>query len=975
MKEIKEIKLKKISDVEWEIPKGVIPNMNVPGRVFASEKLLEKMKQDRTLIQGAGVATLPGIYKYSIILPDGHEGYGFPIGGVAALDFKEGGISPGGIGYDINCLAGDSKVMTEFGCHLEIKQFKELLSKYENNGLLMYKGNVMLKTLNGTNRINMFMWRNANEGEVKEVKTSLGFSIKATLDHPFLTKNGMIELKDLKEGDLIAIDLFEGVPFEEQDYFVIIDSIEEQIAKELSKRELFPLDSKNPKLPIIARLFGYLLGDGTVYFSSNKGFVNFYGQKDDLEKIKQDLERLGFKSSIYKRNRKHAINTQYGEKTFNSISYELHCSSKALAKLFEKLGFPIGSKVNKDYKVPDWILNSKPWIKRLFLAGLFGAELSTPRTHKKTGFDSPVLSLNKNKDYVNSGRRFLIQIMNMLEEFGVSSKISQRKESSNRFGEVYRLRLIIGCDENNLLNLWRKIGYEYNLKRQIIANIASYYILLKKKEHEYRKMLINKIKKYKSSGLKLSEVKELLKGKINERFIERHFYSNSKERISLDFVSFNEFLDKSMKVIETHGALFDRITSIKDAKENIVYDFNVDVEHNFIANGFIVSNCGVRLIRTNLEKKDVEEKIEQILNTLFKNVPSGLGSKGKTRVKTQEEFDEVLRLGARWAVEKGFGTEDDLKHIEEEGCLKFADPKYTSKNAKKRGMPQLGSLGAGNHFLEIQYVDKIFDEKVAKVFGIEKEGQVTVMVHTGSRGFGHQVCSDYLREMEKTFPDIIKKLPDRELIYAPAESELAEKYLKAMSCAANFAWANRHMIMHWTRESFEEVFKKDWESLGMKLVYDVAHNIAKIEEHKIDGKLRKVYLHRKGATRAFGPGRPEIPSDYRDVGQPVLIPGSMGTASYVLVGSKTSMEKTFGSTAHGAGRMMSRHAALKKYWAETVKKELGERGIIIKAASKRGVAEEAPGAYKDIDEVARVSHEAGIGMLVARLKPMGVVKG
>ena len=385
-------------------------------------------------------------------------------------------------------------------------------------------------------------------------------------------------------------------------------------------------------------------------------------------------------------------------------------------------------------------------------------------------------------------------------------------------------------------------------------------------------------------------------------------------------------------------------------------------------------NCGVRLIRTNLTKKDAEDNMKPILNALFKNVPSGLGSKGLTRIKNVDEFDKVLKYGVEWAVENEYGAERDLKHIEENGRLKIADPSYTSKEAKKRGMPQLGSLGAGNHFLEVQYVEKIFDKKAAKAFGLE-EGQATLMIHTGSRGFGHQVCSDYLREMEKTFPDIIKTLPDRELIYAPSGSELAEKYFKAMSAAANFAWTNRQMIMHWSRQAFEEVFKKDWESLGMELVYDVAHNLAKVEEHKINGKLRKVYVHRKGATRAFGPGRPEIPIDYRDVGQPVLIPGSMGTASYVLAGSSTSMEKTFGSTAHGAGRLMSRHAAMRQYQADIIKKQLGERGIIIKSASKRGVAEEAPGAYKDIDEVARVSQEAGIGNLVARLKPLGVVKG
>jgi tRNA-splicing ligase RtcB len=386
-------------------------------------------------------------------------------------------------------------------------------------------------------------------------------------------------------------------------------------------------------------------------------------------------------------------------------------------------------------------------------------------------------------------------------------------------------------------------------------------------------------------------------------------------------------------------------------------------------------NCGVRLIRTNFRKPDIKDKVEPLLDALFRNVPSGLGSKGKTKVHTEAEFDNVLRLGARWAFENGFGTEKDLKHLEEEGCIKIADPKYASSEAKKRGMPQLGSLGSGNHFLEIQYVDKIFDAKVAKVFGIEEEGQITLMIHTGSRGIGHQVCSDYIREMEKAYPEIISKLPDRELIYAPAGSDIADRYLKAMSAAANFAWCNRQMILHWSRQAFEEVMKTDWEAMGMQVVYDVAHNLAKVEEHKIDGKLRKVYLHRKGATRAFGPGRPEIPSDYRAVGQPVLIPGSMGTASYVLVGSETAMEKTFGSTAHGAGRMMSRHEAIRSYRADTIIKELGDRGIIIKAASKMGVVEEAPGAYKDIDEVVKVSHEAGIGNIVARLKPMGVVKG
>lgn len=385
-------------------------------------------------------------------------------------------------------------------------------------------------------------------------------------------------------------------------------------------------------------------------------------------------------------------------------------------------------------------------------------------------------------------------------------------------------------------------------------------------------------------------------------------------------------------------------------------------------------NCGVRLVRTNFKKEDIKEKIPELLDAIFKNVPSGVGSKGKFRLKSEKELDDVLKNGVKWAVKNGFGTEQDRKHIEEEGQLE-ADPSKVSSDAKKRGMPQLGSLGAGNHFLEIQYVDKIYDKKVAKVFGIGSEGQVTVMIHTGSRGFGHQVCSDYLRKMEKEYPEVIKTLPDRELIYAPAGSKMAKDYFSAMNCAANYAWTNRQMILHWTREAFENVFGKKWQELGMEIVYDVCHNIAKLEEHNIDGKIRKVYVHRKGATRAFGPGRKEIPADYREVGQPVIIPGSMGTASYVLVGSKTSMEKTFGSTAHGAGRSKSRHQALREYWGETVAKDLSKKGILIRAATKKVIAEEAPGAYKDIDDVAETSHKAGIGNLVVRLKPMGVVKG
>jgi len=386
-------------------------------------------------------------------------------------------------------------------------------------------------------------------------------------------------------------------------------------------------------------------------------------------------------------------------------------------------------------------------------------------------------------------------------------------------------------------------------------------------------------------------------------------------------------------------------------------------------------NCGVKLIRTDLTRDVVEPKMAQILDTLFQLVPSGLGSRGRIRL-TGSDIDNVALEGIGWAISQGYGWKEDARHCEENGAMDVADPARVSTNAKRRGMPQLGSLGSGNHFLEIQAVDKVYDQAVAKEFGIFGEGQVTVMVHTGSRGFGHQVCSDYIRVMERAVQKYGISLPDRELVCAPGNSREAEDYYKAMACAANFAWANRQMITHWSRQAFEKTLRRDADSLGMRAVYDVAHNIAKVEEHVVDeGKRRKVYVHRKGATRAFPPEHPAIPADYRSIGQPVIIPGSMGTASYILVGSKKGMSLTFGSTAHGAGRMLSRAEAKRRFWGGDVEKELKQRGILVRAASREVLAEEADLAYKDIDRVAKVSHDLGIGTLVARLVPLGVTKG
>ena len=384
-------------------------------------------------------------------------------------------------------------------------------------------------------------------------------------------------------------------------------------------------------------------------------------------------------------------------------------------------------------------------------------------------------------------------------------------------------------------------------------------------------------------------------------------------------------------------------------------------------------NCGVRMIRTNLIQEDIQDNLDELLDSLFKNIPSGVGSKGKIKLR-ENEINEVLEDGAKWAVEKGFGWDEDLEFLEENGCIKAADSSKVSDKAKKRGIPQLGSLGSGNHFIEIQEVTEIYNEEIAKIFGIEK-GMITIMIHTGSRGCGHQVCSDYLKKMDRAYKNYKIDLLDRQLACAPFESNEAQDYLKAMYAAANYAWANRQMITHWVRESFENVLGKNPKDMNMGIIYDVAHNIVKEETHKIKGLKLDLIVHRKGATRAFGPDREEIPEKYRDVGQPVLIPGTMGTASYILHGTDKAMDETFGSTAHGAGRILSRRKAKKDFSPDEICNDLEARGIKIKAASKNIIAEEASGAYKNVDSVVKTSDEVGIAKLVAKVVPIAVTKG
>ncbi len=384
-------------------------------------------------------------------------------------------------------------------------------------------------------------------------------------------------------------------------------------------------------------------------------------------------------------------------------------------------------------------------------------------------------------------------------------------------------------------------------------------------------------------------------------------------------------------------------------------------------------NCGVRLLRSNLKREEAALRMKDLVGVLYTEIPSGVGSKGKIRLDPGNERELLLR-GARWAVEQGFGNAEDLGKIESGGCIDGADPSLISSKAYERGRAQQGTLGSGNHFLEVQYIDEIYDEKAANSLGLFKD-HVTVMIHTGSRGFGHQVCTDFLEVMERAINKYRIGLPDKELACAPLESPEARDYLAAMRAAANYAWANRQCIMHWAREAFLKVFQASPKKLGMELIYDVAHNIAKIEDHEVNGKKMKLIVHRKGATRAFPPGHPELPEIYRPLGQPVLIPGDMGRASYVLLGTEKAMKETFGSTCHGAGRIMSRHQAIKRAKGRAIWREMEDRGIIVRSAGRETLAEEMSEAYKDISSVVDVVHRAGISKKVARLRPLGVIKG
>ena len=973
------IKVRKIAENIWEIPKE--GDMNVPGRVFASDVLMSKIKEDLTLEQVRNAAKLPGVVQYSIAMPDAHQGYGLSVGGVVAFDFNNGIVSPGGVGYDINCTHPETAVSLNYGTWLKIEDLEEKWNSF--NLKFSDLNNFDIKETN----LGLFMKREEN-GYLYEITSKTGDKIKVTGDHPIFTKDGMKNAKELTLNDMVVIHSFVGNNYEEpsdetiiseKDFENELDNLgiisrgnaKEQIINWIKKRDILPLRYNSKHLPILLKIMGFIFGDGYLSIKNNMQ-LHFYGKKDDLDLIKADLESIGFKSNISSRERNHRIITPYGERKFSIIEHSLRNNSAALCVLLYLLGIPSGNKSHQRYRIPRWIFNTPLWQKRLFLATFFGAEMSSPKTSNKYNFHALTLSMNKSVSLKENAIDFLNDIRLMLVDFDIKSNppvLVPGYSYKGKLGATSGYRFQILSNPKNYLQFVTKIGYEYNKEKQKKGCLAANYIRLKEKVVNERNLIREQARELYKQKIPVKEIiSKLEAGYATQQFIEHSVWSTRHgSRVAFEFISFEEYCQQH--ALGNAGLAWDEIEKIeKTPYSGLVYDITInDKNHNFIANGFIVSNCGVRLLSSNLSKEDFLKKRKEVTHQIMKDVPSGVGKKGDFRFN-EKELNKIMENGVAFAVEKGYGVKEDIEMCEDSGCIKGADASKVLQRAKGRGRNQLGTLGAGNHFLEIQEIESIYDEKTAEIFGLRK-GQICVLIHSGSRGLGHQTASDYIKLIEKEYG--FKHLPDRELAYAPIESKLGQDYLGAMRAAANFAFVNRHLIMCQVRKVFGKYFK----NTKLDLVYDVAHNIVKFEKFKINGKEKELCVHRKGATRSFGKGRQEIPKKYRSVGQPIFIPGSMGTFSYVLVGTEKAQEISFASTAHGAGRVLSRTYAKKNITINHVKEELEKNDVYIEAGSVKGIVEEAPEAYKDVNEVVRVSHELGIGNLVARLKPLAVVKG
>jgi tRNA-splicing ligase RtcB len=889
--------------------------MRVSGIIYADEKLLKDIRQDKAPEQVANVAFLPGIVNASLAMPDIHWGYGF-------------------------CVTKDTNILTNFGFYKSIVDFRKDWSN-QNLKCIDLKFQRPIETP-------ILRFIKLKPKKLFRVITKTGYKIEATGDHPFFTPVGMKPIEELSYGERVAVFPFQGIPYEEPSNEIIISEEDirriliklgrkpgtpkfEIILQKLKNRALLPLTYNHPKLPYVLKIMGFVFGDASMNFIGRRqdGVLHFAGKSQDLEEVRRDLNSVGYSSTpIHFRKQKDSGSNKY----YNCYSFNVDAAS--LVVLLETLGVPRGSKVDQAYRVPKWIFKALLWQKRLFLASLFGCELRIPhrRLERRGYFNVPVFPMAKREDLIKNGEDFLKDIAKLLKEFGVRTLyIDKRKRHISKKGEISRaLELLISPKPENLFNLWSKVGFEYNFKRSFVANVAVHYLRLKlrilqDKEEAIRFSIPDLLKR----GFSYQKVALQLAGNpLTKRFIMDVCYELNKgrkvivPRIPAIFPEFEDYVIEATEKLGQSGMVWDEIDRIEKIPcQDFVYDFTVShSDHNFIADNFVVSNCiggvaatdvevggvispsgvgydvncGVRLLKTNFQYEEIKNKIKDLVYVLFSNIPSGVGSKGDIRVSEREER-EILVKGAKWAVEKGYGTQEDLECTEEYGAIQGADPLAVSDRAYQRGKAQSGTLGSGNHFLEIQVIDQLYDQELCDEFGLTL-GQITIMIHSGSRGLGYQVCDDYVKSMLHCLQKYNINLPDRQLACAPVNSPEGKAYLGAMRCAANYAWANRQCLMYLTRKTFEKVFAKSWQDMNMYLIYDVAHNIAKIERHIVDGKEKTLCVHRKGATRAFGPGHPVLPDRYKKTGQPVIIPGDMGRNSYLLVGTQKAMEETFGST-------------------------------------------------------------------------------
>jgi tRNA-splicing ligase RtcB len=976
-----------VSEYVWEIPTSYKSGMNVPARIYATKKLLDQMDRG-VLDQVTNVASLPGIVRYSYAMADAHWGYGFPIGGVAAFDIEKGIISPGGVGFDINCLHPDSRIYDADGIWRKVKDI-------DLNSQRFVTLDVEQGRRESTSAI--LLLRRSERNSLLRITTNFGRELMVTGDHPVLTKRGMVVAQELTNEDCLTVTGLEGLEYSAPRPLRIVTDQEIRLAMtkmgvgkrgnamgqtlhHLQMRGLSEVGLSDHKISILLKLLGFVMGDGNIPRVRSGHYVSFFGRKEDLEQIKADLARLGFRSHSYHRRRHHGIKTRYDVSEFDYDEHTLFAPSTALAVLLVALGAPYGKKSVAEYRVPTWLFSAENWQKKLFMGAYFGAELSKPITSNGFDFQMPDFSVSKLEKLRANALSFLQDFRVILESLGVKTatpSVVGGYRYTGIDGETVGFRLCIMSNTENLLRFFSTVGYLYNREKDRLASLAALYLSYIQGVRDQRNSVRQAaIQMYASGSPTKTIISTLSTPYAGPNFIRHSLWSGRPTPRAWGCLRFEEFT-KAYGLGEC-GFAHDKIQSIsKIPYDGPVFDVTIDDEnHNFVADGVVVSNCGMRLIRTNLSVGEVKPKVRELVDLIFQLVPAGVGVKGFVKVN-QSEFDEVMRWGVKWCVENGLGWQDDISHVEEGGYLKGADPSKVSGQAVSRGLNQLGTLGSGNHYLEIQVVDpkRFFDTDLAAKFGIVKNDQVLIMVHCGSRGFGHQVGTDYLRVFDGAMKRYGMTVRDRELACAPFSSKEGKDYYGAMVCAANMAFANRQVIVARVREAFQRVFHRDAESLDMHLIYDVCHNIAKVEKHSYDGFNGELLVHRKGATRSFGPGHHDIPEVYRELGQPVIIGGSMETGSYLLLGTTKAMQDTFGSTAHGSGRTMSRTAAKKTVRGNELQKSMQDRGIYVKAVTMEGLAEEAGFAYKDISEVVETMDRAGISKKVVALRPIGNIKG